>query len=474
MIKNEKWTEESFLRKVEETSKLYKTGEQINLLEAVAYHKSLPEHKKTINVYKEAAKNGTTVIMPRAGVATLEQMKSLLKYLEIEGGADILPVTTDSYTRRLLFDKAEKALEDSYKTGKSMLNGFPAALYGVEGCRELLDYVNKPLSGRSAISTPEFTDTIQACGGTTEFVSGGISFGLHNEAKTPIEDSIRGYQYVDRLIGWFEERGVSICREADATSGCALINPPSIAAAVAVVDSLLAAEQGAKHLLFSYYLNNSIIQDLAGINVQKKLCDYYLKKNGYSVELFQSANQWHGPYPEDPAKAFAIIGMSTLIAVLGGVTKIMVRSIEEGVGIPTKEGNADALRATRMVIKMMKGQKLPDFEEVAIEEEIIEKEAKAIVDKLFDLGDGDIAVGLVKGFETGLMDVPFTPNKYAKGKILMVKDTAGAARYLDHGGLPFPKECIEYEQEKIHQRRLKENFTDEYEMMVHDLFAFAR
>ena len=43
------------------------------------------------------------------------------------------------------------------------------------------------------------------------------------------------------------------------------------------------------------------------------------------------------------------------------------------------------------------------------EEEIICQETRCIVDKCFELGDGDIAIGVCRGVEAGVLDVPFAP-----------------------------------------------------------------
>ena len=55
----------------------------------------------------------------------------LLTYLQDKGGADLLPTTIDSYTRQNRYKEAEVGIEESIKTGKSMLNGFPAVNHGV-------------------------------------------------------------------------------------------------------------------------------------------------------------------------------------------------------------------------------------------------------------------------------------------------------------------------------------------------------
>ena len=40
------------------------------------------------------------LLQPRAGVALIDEHIRLLKYLETEGAADLLPTTIDAYTRQ--------------------------------------------------------------------------------------------------------------------------------------------------------------------------------------------------------------------------------------------------------------------------------------------------------------------------------------------------------------------------------------
>ena len=58
-----------------------------------------------------------------------------------DGLADVVPTTTDSYTRNERFEQAAAGLEESKKNKRSMLNGFPIVNYGVEACAELIDSI---------------------------------------------------------------------------------------------------------------------------------------------------------------------------------------------------------------------------------------------------------------------------------------------------------------------------------------------
>ena len=115
-----------------------------------------------------------------------------------------------------------------------------------------------------------------------------------------------------------------------------------------------------------------------------------------------------------------------------------------------------------------------DEKEVDIEQNILEIEIRAIMDKLLEIGDGDIVVGAIKGVETGMLDIPFCPNIHIKGDVLGIRDNNGACRYLDFGNLPIPKDAKDFHREKVVQREKAEGRKMDYRVIVEDLWAFSK
>ena len=56
------------------------------------------------------------------------------------------------------------------------------------------------------------------------------------------------------------------------------------------------------------------------------------------------------------------------------------------------------------------------------EKEIIIAETKCLLDKCFELGNGDIALGTVRAFQAGVLDIPFAPSRYNAGQMLPVRE----------------------------------------------------
>ena len=99
-IMNKKLDEGTFFKLQSEVLKQWPTGRDVNFEEAVTYHRTIPRKKIFSFKLNEAKQQGKTLIQPRAGVALVDEHIRLLKYLEEQGEADLLPTTIDSYTRQ--------------------------------------------------------------------------------------------------------------------------------------------------------------------------------------------------------------------------------------------------------------------------------------------------------------------------------------------------------------------------------------
>lgn len=445
------------------------TGMEIDLDEVTEYLRKVPDEKNTSKMFKKAQQRGKTLVTARSGVALLEEQIKLFKSFQDDGGIDILPCSIDSHTRTNRYKESELAVEESKKEGRSMLNGFPAVYYGKKGCRQILEAVERPITARQGLVDGRLLAEITLAGGFTGIV-GGPLYGYTGYSKdTPLETCINNYQYIDRLVGYYEDRGISIHRELNGHP-IGVIMPPSIYITQTIMDILLAVEQGVKHVLFNYRHLGNIIQDIAAMNSEYRLCKEYLDKLGYrDVHVSAGFNQWLGPFPRDEAKAIAVICVGAMIAAYGGACQVIVKTTDEGFNLPRRDVNTFCIKMTKFILEILKNQRFPDCQEVATESKIIEIQVRSIIDKVLELGDGDLAVGGVKAFRSGLMDVVFPPNITIPGKILPIRDANGAIRFYECGNLPFPREVIEYEKEKLAGREKLEKRKADFEMVIRDI-----
>lgn len=471
-LENKKWSLEKFNKIRKEVLKQWPTGEEVDFEEAVEYQKSIAPEKRVAAKIKDAKERGVTLIQPRAGVALVDQHIELLKFLQDEGKADILPTTIDSYTRQNNYEEAENGIEESREEGRSMLNGFPAVNHGVKACRKVVEALDSPLQVRHGTPDARLLAEITLAGGFTDYEGGGISYNIPYAKEVSIERTIYDWQYVDRLIGLYAEHGVSINREPFGPLTGTLV-PPSVSHTVALIEGLLAAEQGVRNLTLGYGQCGNLVQDVAALETLTELAEEYFAD--FDDMLITTVfHQWMGGFPQDEAQAFGVISWGAATAALGKANKVITKTTHEALGIPTKEANAEGLRATKQVISMLKDQKLVSNDKLEEEKEMIKKETKQIMDRIFELGDGDLAQGTVKAFKAGVIDIPFAPSRYNAGNILPARDNEGAVRYLNHGDIPFSDEVIEFHQQKLKERAELEGREVSFQMVIDDIYAIGQ
>jgi len=473
-LRNKKWTEEEFFKVREEVLAQWPTGKDIDLQEAIEYNKRIPDHKNFAKKLRGAKEAGITLAQPRAGVALIDSHIELLNFLDKEGGADLLPTTIDSYTRQNRYDECEIGIQESIKARRSLLNGFPGVNHGLKGCREVFENVNLPLQSRHGTPDGRLLAEITHASGWTSNEGGGISYNIPYAKNVSMEKTLLDWQYCDRLVGYYEEQGVSINREPYGPLTGTLV-PPSMSNTVAIIESLLAAEQGVKNITVGYGQCGNLVQDVAAIRALEEQCNDYLRAYGYEdVYLTTVFHQWMGGFPADEAKAFGIISTGSAVAALAGATKVIVKTPHEAIGIPTKEANAQGIKATKMTLTLLEGQHMKLSDELRIEIGIIKAETRCIIDKVFEVGNGDLAQGVVKAFQMGIMDIPFAPSKYNAGKMMPARDNNGAVRYLKFGNLPFYAELKAFNMRKLDERGKFENREVGFQMTVDDIFAVGK
>ena len=474
-VKNKKLTLEEFLEERKQVLATWKTGNdpELDFDKAVEYLKAIPEDKNfAIKLQKAKEEGSRTLVQPRAGVPLIEDHIVLLNFLQ-DAGADFLPSTIDSYTRQNRYAEAEKGIEESIRENRAMLNGFPAVNHGVAGCRMIIDSVNVPLQARHGTPDSRLLAEIIHAAGWTSNEGGAISYNVPYAKSISIEDSIKYWQYCDRLVGYYEEHGVTINREPFGPLTGTLV-PPSISNTIGIIEALLAAEQGVKNITVGYGMGGNIVQDVAAIRTLQEQTDEYLKRFGYNDVIVTTVfHQWMGGFPQDESEALGLISMSSTVAALSGATKMITKTPHESVGIPTKEANGIGIKASKMVTKLLQDQKFPECEKLTAEMNQIRKEVDCLMDCILKIGDGDLAVGTVKAFEQGLIDVPFAPSKFNAGLILPARDNDGCIRILEFGKLGFSEEIKEFHKNRISERAETEGRKVSFQLTIDDIYAVS-
>ncbi|MCL2527215.1 MAG: methylaspartate mutase subunit E [Defluviitaleaceae bacterium] len=473
-MENKKLTNDDFASIQKEVLAGWPTGKEVNFEDAIAFHKAYPAKKRFSEKLAAADRDGITLTQPRAGVALPDLLIELLSYLETEGEADLLPTTIDSYTRHNRYNEADTGIEESKKQNRSMLNGFPVVNFGVDVCREINTALKAPVQVRHGTPDARLLTEISLAGGFTSYEGGGISYNIPYSKNYPLDKSIKDWQYCDRLLGLYAEAGVIINKEPFGPLTGTLV-PPCISHAVAVIESLLAAEQGVVDITVGYGQCGNLVQDVAAIKSLRAITEEYLQKYGYSnVKVTTVLHQWMGGFPQDESKAFGVISWGAAAAALSNATKVIVKTPHEAMGIPTKEANASGLKATKQLVQMLKDQNMLQDPHVIAESDVILQETRCLLDKTYELGSGDFALGTVRAFEAGVLDIPFAPSRNNMGKLLPARDNTGAVRLLDCGNLPFSADIKDFHKERMEERGKYENRPVSFQMVVDDIYAIGK
>ena len=90
------------------------------------------------------------------------------------------------------------------------------------------------------------------------------------------------------------------------------------------------------------------------------------------------------------------------------------------------------------------------------------------------MGEGDIALGAVRGVEAGVIDIPFAPCRYNAGKMLPCRNNEGAVRMLNVGNIPLTDELKEFHKEQIEERGKYEGRQVSFQMVIDDIYAIGK
>jgi len=120
-------------------------------------------------------------------------------------------------------------------------------------------------------------------------------------------------------------------------------------------------------------------------------------------------------------------------------------------------------------------------QEIEIDNEIIDQEeavataeVHAILEKVLELGDGDLVVGTIKAVEAGVLDSPMSINIHAQDKVLGIRDNTGACRYLEFGHLPIPEDIKDFHRQKVAEREKAEGRRLDYYASIEDFWGISK
>jgi methylaspartate mutase epsilon subunit len=391
------------------------------------------------------------LVQPRCGVPLPDHQLRLFQAFKA-AGAGVLSYQVDSLTRNGDHVGADEALRESRATGTPTLNGFPLVNHGVPTLRRIAGRIATPLQVRHSTRDPRLLAEVAYAGGATSFEGGAICYNLPYYKTYAPADSIRAWQYVDRLTGLYHERfGIVLDREFFGVLTATLV-PPSLAIATGILEAVLAVQQGVRCVSLGYAEVGHRPQDVAAIRTLRRMAQRTLTNLGHGrVQVNTVFHQYMAAFPAAPARAEELIYQSAVTAGLSGATRVLVKTPVEAVRIPTLEDNLHGLSLVMRGIAAAR-ETAVDEAAVQLECEVIEREVQALLDGVVVAGGGSIAAGIPEAFRRGWLDIPFSPSRYNRGEVVTARDDQGAVRFLSPGRLPLDRAVKEFHRDRMSAR----------------------
>lgn len=477
MVTHKKIEEDVFLKKLRpEVLSPWPTGMDVDLDEAVEYQKKLPDDKNFTKALAKYRAEGKIGLFPRSGVPVVEKEIELLRSLN-EVGVFLFPFTTDSFTRNLQLDKAQKGLEESIKTGQMRLNGFPIINHGVKTTRKVVESCVGAFDPRCSRVANSFVGEVAFASGMTAMPNSFFAWIGGYDKSATAEECIQTAQYLGRLIGYYADRGVIISTDCHGWLPNGVI-PMFVNIATQILEALTSCEQGVKSVVPLMNFQGNLVQDIAEIKVAEGLYRKYLDKFGYTDVVIPGLIGNQSPlfgFPQDIGSAFGYINYTSMVAALAkNLDACSVKTVDEAIGVPSVESHMQTYRSANWIFNVVRQQNIEfDFAQIEEEGRICEIAVSAIIDKVIDMGEGDLAAGIVKALEAGVLDSPFSINVNVRDLCMGARDLQGACRYIEYGNLPIPDEVRKYNDEKVREREKAEGRKLGYKTSLADFWTLS-
>lgn len=477
-IRNRRLDDDEFLRiRREEVLPMWETGKQLeDLNECIEGARECSEGKNYADLILKAEAENRHLLQPQFGQATTEMMIEGMTYVEDNSPLQdfgLWNIFSDSYTRKCNFKMAQVGIDRSIAEGVTNLNGWPIVNYGVEEARRIKKTIRCPLTLNSTDEDGRLASETALAAGWNAANCRSLTECLSHCKNIPLDEEIRINQYESRLAAIYHEHGVH--QSPHISSNLTGYDTCGFKVFIMVSQCLMGGEQGLKQIYLENGLNMNFVQDAAMVQTSKKLCYEYSRRFGYDMHFVAGAFPFLGAWPPREEEADAMIAWNTASAMLAGCTPMMLKCRDEAFATPTKEGMASSVRIASHIDRLCGWQRMPaDSSEYLLECEMLEKEVRAMMEKMLEIGDGDIALGLCKGVDAGFISTMISPWRFNKGNVRLMRDANGAMRYLDCGDLPIPQEVKEYHKDKLAERSKKEGFPVDFGMVVSDLQFASR
>ena len=430
--------------------------------EVVRFLASVPHRRFPTAVYAE--RGLLPLIQPRGGTPLFDDQLRLTQALS-NAGADFVPLTIDSCTRHNQYDTAMQLLRRSEEEGRPLLNGYPLVCHGHELTRQLYSGLDKPVSLRHGTPDARLLVELAIASGIAEIEGGGLCYCLPYSEGFPLDRALLYWQYVDRVCALYSTPERPIHRESFGPLSATLV-PPVIAIVVQIVEALLAAEQGVTSFAVSFGQTGSFVQDVATARVLRTLARAALDEHDFgAVKLHLVYHQWMGQFPMQRERAAALIAGSALVAGVINADKIVVKTVDEALGVPRQEVNAEAVDMVRYVLRTFASPEPVSSPAIDAEVALLASEVRSVLGAIYKLSGDVFWESVYRAFQYGWLDLPFSPHIDNANRLISMRDANSSIRIADRGAVPIS------DADAATERRLLESRADRNEKTYRQMLA---
>ena len=206
--------------------------------------------------------------------------------------------------------------------------------------------------------------------------------------------------------------------------------PPFISHAVALIEGLLALQQGVKCITLGYGQAGNLAQDIAAIRSLRKLAQW-LRFTGFGHDdyvLSTVFHQWMGGFPENEAQAYSVIALGAAAAKFAG--RNQDHREDPPRGKRCSDHGSEPRRASSHTTddqydRRSRSRSIPAR---SIKSSMHRARSPCRYASNFPWRRRCRRRGAVLAFELGVMDVPFAPAKINAGRMTPVRDNHGNPR----------------------------------------------
>ncbi|MBK8689399.1 MAG: hypothetical protein IPN24_13535 [Betaproteobacteria bacterium] len=156
-----------------------------------------------------------------------------------------------------------------------------------------------------------------------------------------------------------------------------------------------------------------------------------------------------GTVPAAAGEAAALIAGSALVSSLICADKVVVKTVDEALGVPRAEINAEAVDTVAYMLRIFASATPMTSTLVEEEAALIESEVGDILDSVFGLSGDMFWESVFRAFQLGYLDVPFSPHADNANRLLTKRDARRSIRIVDRGHVPISKEDLRREHQLL-------------------------